>query len=848
MNDTTQRRLTVWGPLFLLTGILLVLFFRSFLPEWTLANGDGGLHVFKWHYSMLPEAYTIPMWVNAYSLGNPALVMNVGPGFLMAHVVPFAKYPDANYILHLWLMGITGYFLLRDITGNRFASLLGAIFIMLQPHVVSHILPGHTGHLLMAGFIPGAFLFLRRAVMRDSLAYWGLAGLFFGLAEIAGTHDVTLFFAMLLGAYGIYLLVSRFRASGPAVPATQGPAQNRAEQAVAKPGRSADDAPRPQAPLRFAIRTAAGMVLAIVVLMLVAYQALFMNLFIQVKSTSEGLAKQSAGQEESAEQKWLWATQWSTPVEEAIDFAIPGFFGWGSSDQRNPYRGRVGQTEGYPQHRQGLPNLNDVCNYLGAVIMLGGLTALALRRKSSEMWFFLVAGLIACVLSFGKHAPLYRLFYAIPHMDTMRNPIKWFYVTSFCAGIVAAMGLDAADRRRSARFGKDLALLLVPGIVAVVAAALYLASRGPGDLFWGNPAFVKLSSHAILVGACFWTAAAVLLALLSRLPASAKGPSRAPKGKGPTPPRAGQTAAAWAPVARLGLKIALGGLLVGELFYVNSHYMPYQLISRVIQGGPLADFFNAQPKPFRIKFMGRHPVMNYFNNVLVGYYGWEAVDPPSSRTLDDLALFVNALRNDPKRMLQLTGVKYLVTDAGFRDDFLKPVLKLSAGDTPIGVYEVTPYLPRYHVVPRWTVLAPDADPLEAIAATAFDPWREALVSAGTDIAPPPDPLASNMSCRIESYQWHTIRLKVETDAPAMIVGLDRYDAGWDCTVDGKSNALLRVNYMLRGIPVPAGQHEVVLTRRPAGYRHIPIVALGCLIGLACGVVAITTRRWNSSKA
>lgn len=44
-----------------------------------------------------------------------------------------------------------------------------------------------------------------------------------------------------------------------------------------------------------------------------------------------------------------------------------------------------------------------------------------------------------------------------------------------------------------------------------------------------------------------------------------------------------------------------------------------------------------------------------------------------------------------------------------------------------------------------------------------------------------------------------------------------YDKGWTATVDGKETAIYPVNYLLRGIMIPAGNHRVVFTFRPDSF-------------------------------
>ena len=43
-----------------------------------------------------------------------------------------------------------------------------------------------------------------------------------------------------------------------------------------------------------------------------------------------------------------------------------------------------------------------------------------------------------------------------------------------------------------------------------------------------------------------------------------------------------------------------------------------------------------------------------------------------------------------------------------------------------------------------------------------------------------------------------------------------YPVGWTATVDGEEVLLVRVNYILSGLEVPAGSHQVQLTFKPEG--------------------------------
>jgi len=54
--------------------------------------------------------------------------------------------------------------------------------------------------------------------------------------------------------------------------------------------------------------------------------------------------------------------------------------------------------------------------------------------------------------------------------------------------------------------------------------------------------------------------------------------------------------------------------------------------------------------------------------------------------------------------------------------------------------------------------------------------------------------------------------------------------GWSATIDGEDASLLRANYILRALPITAGDHEVVLKYEPAGAKSAGIVSgIGSLL-------------------
>ncbi|WP_251621053.1 YfhO family protein [Odoribacter lunatus] len=72
-----------------------------------------------------------------------------------------------------------------------------------------------------------------------------------------------------------------------------------------------------------------------------------------------------------------------------------------------------------------------------------------------------------------------------------------------------------------------------------------------------------------------------------------------------------------------------------------------------------------------------------------------------------------------------------------------------------------------------------------------------------------------------------------------------YPHGWKATIDGKEVPIIRANYVLRGIYIPGGEHEIVMTFKPASIGITQIIAycgMFLLLGLTVFYVFTLKRR------
>jgi len=77
-----------------------------------------------------------------------------------------------------------------------------------------------------------------------------------------------------------------------------------------------------------------------------------------------------------------------------------------------------------------------------------------------------------------------------------------------------------------------------------------------------------------------------------------------------------------------------------------------------------------------------------------------------------------------------------------------------------------------------------------------------------------------------------------------------YDRGWKAFIDGKESPIIKTNYVLRGLAIPAGQHKIEFRFEPASYvmgRKITGISQIILLVLFAVGIAMEWRRRNLSK-
>jgi len=574
-----------------------------------------------------------------------------------------------------------------------------------------------------------------------------------------------------------------------------------------------------------------------------------------------GVSEQgSMADENNPKEKWEFATQWSWPPEESVDFVAPGYMGWRSGEQEGPYYGRMGRSAQWESTKQGFRNFKLENQYMGMIPVLlalwGGIVGWLLRkedRRYRDGLFWATAVIVALLLSFGKYFPVYRMLYALPGISSIRNPNKFLHLFQIGVGVLAAYGLDAVYARG---LGKDLADKLrrktgTFGWLVLGLAVLFFLFWLGRLTSWGQTvsayeadgwagqagAIVSGQIHALFV-AFLMAVFTFVLILLAR-----KNPVRF----------------AWAPWA-------VAALVAVDAVLLSGHYIS-KLPKSFVAENDLVKFLKSNRQHGRTALVRQDDFYNILLTYMFPYYSIPSVNyTQMPRMPRDYKQFLGAFGRNVPAMWPLMGVTDVLLPAPmwaqakdqppFKDNY-EVAFAYNVRPQPDGNMKITvstqsdpgrecvirpkPGMSRFALISGWDIL-PREEMLSVLTSGSFVPLKQVLVSSETAGDLEPEREGGQIgNIQLTDYRPGRIALKISTEKAAILRIAEYYDPDWHVKIGGKESDLLCCDYLFMGTHVEAGLWPVVFEYRPPlGSFWIQMFAILCCAG--AGAVLFLRRR------
>jgi hypothetical protein len=475
-------------------------------------------------------------------------------------------------------------------------------------------------------------------------------------------------------------------------------------------------------------------------------------------------------------------------------------------------------------------NLYEITGYVGWLTMGLATVGVIAHRRKTRVAFWLVVAILAFLLALGDATPLAGLMYQVPVINQFRVQGRHFLEMTLAFGVLAGYGVAALgsaavserDLQRVALAGMGLLLALLLGISLNYGELCALAQgRGvalPG--FFQNGAVWMPVIVAIVAAAGLWygrtlrqsVAGCGLLLLILAFDLGSFGWFQDWHRYALDP--------AWiapsADTARWAARLA------------HSHQ----------RLAPLAGSNSALFAPNGSQRHGIASVSGYGPLVLERYYRFLGIEPSGH--------IVPAALEPEHHALDLLAARYILPPGG--------TVPLPEGrwrwvETMAGqpIYENQRAMPRVWLVPEVIKLPPPVI-LQVVQGARlpdgrrFEPGRMALVEEPVALAAAEPEGASH--AMITHLSDTRMEISASSATPVFMVLSDLFYPGWRATVDGVAIPLVRTNYVLRGLSLPAGSHTVRVEFRSVSQRVgglITLLSVGILLaGLMQG--ARTFRR------
>ena len=760
-----------------------------------------------------------PQWDAYLQGGMPYIAAMHGdifyPTFLLRMILPTDVAMTWGFIIHLILAGWLTYGFLRALGLSFYGALIGGLAYMMSGPIAAYVSPGHDGKLFVSSLLPLSLWMLLRWMRDGRLWAVGALALTIGLAVLSPHPQLLQYLLLASGAFALYLALS---SALPRLAAFQ--------------------------------RLAAALGAVLLGGAIGAIQYLPVRGYVAWSPRAAGGS--STG--------WDHAVSYSMPVEELLNTFIPQFSGI-----LDAYWGRN--------------QIHFHSEYVGVVtLILAGAGMFATMFPRRLRWFWIGTLIVSLLWTLGGSTPFYYIVYElVPGTKFFRAPSTMMYVSMFAVAVLAAFGAErvlTAVQSLSRRFIVGWAIAAVVLALITVVAAVPVAESTAAQFSarmtaMGYPAEAVANAAAripddaranqgALVAGAVRSLAFVAVTLVILWLASAG--------------RLASRQVAW----------ALAATILVDLWSVERNYWNFSRPAReAFASDPAIDAIKAAPEPgrvvvadlaplFRGAFQGavsRDPVyrgsamMAHHVRTVGGYHGnelarYQQILQAGSRfpeTLGPDGMKPEFWRHQNVRWLYTTLpdslAEMFAQQAGYAGGFTKVLgpVKNAHGST-VYLYRVPGENPAA-VVASAIVKGSDDQALATVMDARFDARRAAIVDTSEQIQPAqltaiPEPSA----VQAKTTRYDSGAINVELTAPvqnsgSMLVVSENFYPGWRANVDGRDVSVVRANYNLVGVPLPAGARKVELRFVDPSYGTGKIVTLAAiLVSIAIVILGVMLDR------
>lgn len=764
-----------------------------------------------------------PLWTNSMFGGMPAYQISVKyKGNLVRPIMYFLQ--SFRVPVAALFLALLGFYILLIVYGvNPWLAIPGSIAFAFCSYNFIIVAAGHYTKAYAIAYVAPMLAGIILAMRKNRLAGAALAGICLAFELISNHLQVTYYALIIVIIYGISELVFAIK------------------------DRKIPDLMKSLGVLIIAVILAAG-----------TNFTLLNTTKEYTKYTTRGGSNLSKDENTLGLDK-AYATGWSIGINETLTLLIPGFMGGGSGihfdRETDTYKtlqkyNATQLASVFSKYRGDQPSTSSV--YAGAIVIFLFVLGLFLV-EGREKWWLLAATVLSILLSWGRNfMPLTDLFLDyFPGYNKFRAVSTILVISGFTIPLMAALALRNIFQNTIEKKKFNRSLIWSAGITGAVCLLFTVLPRIGGSFISpvDNEIFTQLritpdiqstlesaltfDRQKMLQDDAFRSLIFIVLAAILLFTYYNK---------------------------KIGMKLAAGILAVlflADMWPVSKRFLNndnFERITSKTEPYPMtaADKAILQDKSpeYRVLNLTVSPfndasTSNYHKSI-GGYHGAklqiysELIEYSLTGEINN---FISAYQNntDPEKLpatleasmsnansLNMLNTKYIIVHP-----------------------DAIPFTNRNALGNAWFVgtvrFAENADE-EISLLSSFNPSQEALIDKRFKEYLSKENYQSDPSARITltSYKPNELKYSYSSASDALAVFSEiYYPAGWKSYIDGKEVPHFKADYVLRGMEVPAGDHEVIFRFEPESYRtgtRISFASSLLLILLCAGSLFMVVRK------
>jgi hypothetical protein len=560
-----------------------------------------------------------------------------------------------------------------------------------------------------------------------------------------------------------------------------------------------------------------------------------------IRGAASIVQQQPSEQSREGGLEYSYATNWSFSPGEMMTFVLPSWYGFGTHRYH-----RVQTSEAVTANTYWGPQpFVDGPQYMGIIILFFAVLGFVRNRRDPFVIFLSLTVVVSLLIAFGKEFPLLynAMFEYFPMFNKFRVPSMVLILVQISLPLLAAFGVaslrqpgagfqaNGEKKLRYALYGIGALLILSivgRGIVEVIYSSIFpiddvglkLAQSLKTDQTKAVAEFYELVTRSVATDLSI--ALALMLISLGSMWLYLKGMMR------------------FSTVLIVLLFAAIGDLWRVDVNPMEPVTQEYQ--KSVFATPQFVHFLQRDTSLYRtVTFMDGQPeqdnILAYWK--IQNIYGYHAAKLRTYQDIADVATLGNPL------LLRLMNVKYIISNTVntlTSRDTLMPVY--DGMDAKVALFRIS--LPRAFFVRRWET-ASGREILKKIAELSFDPMEVAYGLEDHSIridAPQQGAKAEYIRYGLQDFELSV----TATGNNLLFLSEVYYPRGWKAFIDGQETPIYRLNYLFRGVVVPAGTHRLEMKFDPDSFRLGKNISLVSNILLLGGLAFAGFDTWRKRKS